>query len=173
MSEERFKAWLTFWQFVISTVVVGGFSTLISHQIQTREVEIKEQEANAKFLEQALQEDVGVRRRLSQYFAHVTRSEDLRERWIEYAKIVEDEYQATLDEKSRLQKQVKDRTLDMAMRDGLQQRIAELEQQLSPRPVAATPLPARVYFHIGANTQRAVAEKAAAALRTILSSSLG
>ena len=103
MTDERFKAWLTFWQFVLGTVVLGLFSTIISHQIQTREVEIKEQEANAKFLEQALQEDVGVRRRLAQYFSHVTRSAELRARWADYAKIVEHEYQVTLAEKVKLQ----------------------------------------------------------------------
>lgn len=65
MTDERFKVWMTFWQFFLGTVVLGIVSTVISWQIQTREIEIKEQEASAKFLEQALQEDVGVRRRLA------------------------------------------------------------------------------------------------------------
>lgn len=168
MSEERFKAWLTFWQFVLGTVVVGLASMFISHQIQTREVEIKEQEANAKFLEQALQEDVGVRRRLAQYFSHVTRSEKLRERWREYSKIVESEYQATLAEKERVQEKIENKNTDAVTRDQLQLRIAELERQLSPKPAAAdagNQLQARVYIHIGSNTQRLRAEETAAALR--------
>ncbi|NHN77865.1 hypothetical protein HA520_11325 [Azotobacter chroococcum] len=166
MSEERFKAWLTFWQFVLGTVVVGIFSTVISHQIQTREVEIKEQESNAKLLEQALQEDVGVRRRLSQYFANVTRSAELRTRWGEYARLVEAEYQETLSEKQRLQQEVKSPSLDAMVRDELQRRIAELERQLSPKPATiVTPLQARVYMHIGSDGQRSAAEQTASALR--------
>lgn len=168
MSEERFKAWLTFWQFVLGTVVLGLTSTFINHQIQTREVEIKEQEANAKFLEQALQEDVGVRRRLSQYFAHVTRSKELRERWSEYSKLVESEYQATLAEKQRVLKELENKPTDAATRDQLQMRAAELERQLSPKPAAITaptPLQARVYIHIGADAQRSHAEGTATALR--------
>jgi hypothetical protein len=169
MSEERFAAWLKFAQFFLGTIVLGAFSTIISHQIQTREVEIKEQEANAKFLEQALQEDVGVRRRLSQYFAHVTRSSELRERWGEYAKLVEAEYQAALTEKRELQQQAKAPALDPAFRDQLQGRIADLDRQLSPTvtptATAAASLAPRVYFHIGAEGQRVVAEQTAAILR--------
>lgn len=168
MSEERFKAWLTFWQFILGTVVLGLTSTFISHQIQTREIEIKEQEANAKFLEQALQEDVGVRRRLSQYFAHVTRSKELRERWIEYSKIVESEYQDTVAEKQRILKEIDSKTTDAVTRDQLQIRVAELEKQLSPKPAAVTAadqLPARVYMHIGSDTQRSHAEETATTLR--------
>jgi hypothetical protein len=164
MSDERFKAWLTFWQFVLGTVVLGLFSTVISHQIQTREVEIKEQEANAKFLEQALQEDVGVRRRLAQYFAHVTRSAELRERWAEYATLVDKEYQDTLKEKENLQKAVKAEGLDAAEKDRLTFRIVELERQLSPKPASVDAVPARLYIHIGRAEQRAGAQSAADAL---------
>jgi hypothetical protein len=149
MSEERFKAWIAFWQFVLGTVVVGIFSTIISHQIQTREIEIKEQESNAKLLEQALQEDVGIRRRLSQYFANVTRSPELRVRWGEYSKIIEAEYEETKDEKKALQEQVKNLKLSALERDNLVQRIGELEQQLSPKPIVRTASKqARVYIHI-------------------------
>lgn len=167
MPEERFKAWLTFWQFVLGTVVVGIFSTVISHQIQTREVEIKEQDSNAKFLEQALQEDIGVRRRLSQYFANVTRSSELRERWSEYAKLVEIEYQQTLSEKQKLQSEVKDSSLSALERDRLQQRITDLERQLSPKPIThIAASKARVYMHIGEESQRGAAEQTAMNLRS-------
>lgn len=167
MSEERFKAWLTFWQFVLGTVVVGIFSAVISHQIQTREVEIKEQESNAKFLEQALQEDVGVRRRLSQYFANVTRSTELRERWKEYAKLVESEYQETLSEKQKLQEEASNSSLNAIEKDKLQLRISELERQLSPKPATnLTPSKARIYMHIGSDEQRLAAEQTAATLRS-------
>ena len=112
MSDERFKAWLTFLQFFLGTVVLGIVSTVISNQIQTREVEIKEQDSNAKFLEQALQEDVGVRRRLAQYFSLVTRSKVLRERWTAYSKLVESEYQDTLAKKKRLEQEAASKSLE-------------------------------------------------------------
>lgn len=165
MSDDRFKAWLTFWQFVLGTVVLGVFSTVISHQIQTREVEIKEQEANAKFLEQALQEDVGVRRRLSQYFAHVTRSAELRERWTTYAVLIDKEYQDTLQEKQNLLKAAQAKGLDASEKDILISRVADLERQLSPRPILVDTVPARLYIHIGSDTQRAGAESTAQVLR--------
>ncbi|WP_419735937.1 hypothetical protein [Pseudomonas sp. COR18] len=167
MSEERFRIWITFWQFVLGAVVVGIFSTVISHQIQKREVEIKEQESSAKLLEQALQEDIGVRRRLSQYFASVTRSPELRERWGEYSKIVEAEYEETKVEKKKLQEQVRNSNLSTLERDNLLQRIGELEQQLSPKPgIRKAPTQARVYIHISSEAQRSAAEQTAVALRS-------
>jgi len=164
MTDERFKAWLTFWQFILGTVVLGVFSAVISNQIQTREVEIKEQDANARFLEQALQEDVGVRRRLAQYFSHVTRSAELRERWTEYAQIIEVEFQEKLDEKVRLQEEADSAALDVASRERLLNRVAQLEQELSPRPAAAT-ISARVYIHIAKEEQRGNAGTVAELLR--------
>lgn len=169
MSEDRFKAWLTFWQFVLGTVVVGLTSTFISHQIQTREVEIKEQEANAKFLEQVLQEDVGVRRRLSQYFSYVTRSNELRDRWSEYSKFVEIEYQAIVSEKQKIQTEIENKVIDAATKDQLQLRVAELERQLSPKPTAVTAvaqLQPRVYIHIASEAQRLSAEETSNTLRS-------
>ncbi len=165
MTDERFKAWLTFWKFVLGTVVLGLFSTIISHQIQTREIEIKEQEANAKFLEQALQEDIGVRRRLAQYFSHVTRSTELRERWGEYAKIVEDEFQQTLAEKNRLKEEAKNKAVSQETREQLLARVAQLENELSPRPSNDAVLIARTYLHISNENQRNLATSIAALLR--------
>jgi hypothetical protein len=165
MSDERFKAWLSFWQFVLGTVVVGVFSSIISHQIQTREVEIKEQDANGRFLEQAMQEDVGVRRRLAQYFSHVTRSSELRARWADYAGIVEAEYQGTVAEKNRLLAQAQDQALDPAAREQLQERISQLERELSPRASAAPAIAPRVYLHIAREEQRERAREIANVLR--------
>ena len=165
MTDERLKAWLRFWQFVLGTVVLGIFSTVISNQIQTREIEIKEQEANARFLAQALQEDVGVRRRLAQYFSQVTRSEKLRERWSEFAKLVEREYQETREEKRRLEQEAASGALDAMARDRLADRIAQLERELSPKPVAPSSIAPRVYVHISYEEQRALASRIADALK--------
>ena len=165
MTEERFKAWLTFTQFLLGTVVVGIVSTIINHQIQTREIEIKEQESNAKLLEQALQEDIGVRRRLAQYFSHVTRSDELRERWVEYSKIIESEYQGALKEKQRLQAEAENEALDLYARQKLEQKIAAIEQELSPKPAKTSNIDARAYIHIANEEQRPLAQSIANALR--------
>ncbi len=165
MTEERFKTWLTFTQFVLGTVVVGIVSTIINHQIQTREIEIKEQESNAKLLEQALQEDIGVRRRLAQYFSHVTRSDELRGRWVEYSKIIESEYQDTLKEKQRLQAEADNKALDLEARQKLEQKIAALEQELSPKPAKAMNTEARTYVHFAKEEQRSLAQSIAKSLR--------
>lgn len=154
MTDERFKAWLTFGQFFLGTVVLGIVSTVISHQIQTREVEIKEQDANAKFLEQALQENVGVRRRLAQYFSHVTRSAELRERWGEYAKLIEAEYQDTLAEKKRSELLAAAKSLDPVSKDRLFDRIDQLDRELSPRPSGPSRILPRVYIQVTREDQR-------------------
>lgn len=164
MTDERFKVWMTFWQFFLGTVVLGIVSTVISWQIQTREIEIKEQEASAKFLEQALQEDVGVRRRLAQYFSTVTRSSALRERWLAYAQVIEDEYKATLAQKQELELAAS-KTEDTQAREWLMGRVAQLDQALSPQSSMA-PVSPRVYVHIVREDQRSKAEAVADALRT-------
>lgn len=77
MTDERLKTWLGFGRCVLGSFVLGLFSILINMEIQDRELELKEQEQIASFHTHALQEDVGVRHRFAQYFATVTRSDNL------------------------------------------------------------------------------------------------
>jgi hypothetical protein len=70
-------------------------------------VEMKEQEQMGRFLEHALTENVGTRRRFAQYFSNVTRSSELRTRWGEYLRIVEIEYQDTKNELEKADEDVK------------------------------------------------------------------
>lgn len=161
MTDERLKIWLTFVKFLLGTFVLGLVSTIINGQFQKREIELKEQEQVGEFLDHALQEDVGVRRRFAQYFATVTRSSELRERWTEYYKLVNVEYQKIEKEKQALEEQAaKADSLSLKERERLSTRISELEQALSPRTSKAdTDLPIRVYLQIAKESQRQRAEE--------------
>lgn len=116
MAEEKFQQWMGFAKFFLGTFVIGIITVIINHQIQSRELELKELDKLGNYIEHALEENIGVRRRFSQYFATVTRSETLRERWKEYNSLVEEEYQAVIDEKN--QKQELERQLHEANLQG-------------------------------------------------------
>ncbi|SEH05439.1 Uncharacterised protein [Candidatus Venteria ishoeyi] len=105
--EERFKQWLAFAKFFLGTFTIAIITAIINHQIQTRELELKELEKLGNYIEHALEEKIGVRRRFSQYFATVTRSDKLRERWKEYNSLVEKEYQIIVEEKKEKEELVK------------------------------------------------------------------
>jgi len=101
MSDDKFKQWMGFAKFFLGTFVVGIITVIVNHQIQSRELELKELDKLGNYIEHALEENVGVRKRFSQYFATVTRSDALRERWKEYYSLVEIEYQSVIDEKNK------------------------------------------------------------------------
>jgi hypothetical protein len=164
---ERFKQWLSFAKFLLGTFALGLVTLLVNHQIQERELEMKEQDEMAHFLNQALTEQVGVRRRLAQYFASVTRSDALRARWQAYLTIVEKEYSQTQDAlKSAVLDVQKTLTSTLPTSDSarvpasflLDRKIAEVDDlsaALKPQPsqpsVDVTP---RVYIHIRKSSQR-------------------
>ena len=155
MTDERLKVWLGFAKFLLGTFALGLVSTLINSAIQQRELELKEQEQIGQFLEHALNQDVGVRKRFAQYFATVTRSEVLRGRWQEYSQLVDIEFQQTEKEKEQLEAKAEEEGLDPLERNRLFARIAELEQALrpTPPPTRESALP-RVFLHIRSEDQR-------------------
>jgi len=165
MTEERLKLWLGFAKFILGTFVLGLVTTLINSAIQEREIELKEQEQVAQFLQHALQEDVGVRRRFAQYFSTVTRSDKLRKGWQTYFTLVEKEFQDKNSEKNDLEIQVAKKNIGAQEREKLNARIADLEQALSPKTAAAQmEINPRVYFHIRTEQHREAAKKLAGVL---------
>jgi hypothetical protein len=164
MTDARFSAILSFLQILLSSVIVGTFSSIISYQIQTREIEIKEQEANAKLIEQAIVEDTGIRLRLAQYFATVTRSDENRKRWLNYVSLIEDEAQRKLKERKELEEKVTNPKIDLASADKITARIEQIDRELSPVRMPERKLFPRVYIHISDPSQRANAERATAEL---------
>jgi hypothetical protein len=137
MSEEKLKIWIGFTKFLLGTFALGLVTTLINSAIQTREVELKEQEQVGQFLQHALKEDVGIRRRFAQYFSTVTRSDKLREGWVRYSAMVDQEYQDTREEKEKLKKQAAATGIDAKEREKLNSRIKLLEQALRPSSSAS------------------------------------
>ncbi len=142
-------------KFILGTFALGLVTTLINSHIQSREIELKEQDQLGQFVAHALQEDVGVRLRFAQYFSTVTRSDALRQRWKEYLILVQKEFDRTEEEKQKLEMAVSKEDLDAKEREKLFTRIAELEQALSPKQMSlAREIPPRVYFHIREESQR-------------------
>ena len=159
MELEKLKEWLGFWKFFLGTFILGFATFLVNKDIQNREIEIKEQEQIAKYIEHAIHEDVGIRLRFAQYFRNVTRSETIRERWKDYLKIVQDEYDEKKQEQDKLLAQSQDESITAQEREALQARIDELETALNPRPAKkVVSLSSRVYLHARNSEQK---EKAA------------
>ncbi len=115
---------------MLGTIVFGLVTTAINHQIQEREIELKETEQLGKFVEHALNENVAIRRRFAQYFATVTRSDQLRVRWAEYSILVEKEYEETVKEKENVKRELAESTEDVVSRKRLMERLAALEGEL-------------------------------------------
>lgn len=165
MESEKLKILMDFSQFVVGTVGLGLVTTNINYHIQNREITIKEQASVGQFVQQALQEDVGVRRRFSQYFATVTRSDEMRNRWSEYAKNVEIEFTETEGKKKELQEKAKQEKNPTAKTQIIDQ-IDKLNIELSPNKVSSiTANSARIYFHISSKNQNLIANSLASLLR--------
>ena len=106
MDDKKLELWLNFWKFLLGTFLIGVLTAVVNWQIQSREIDLKDREIILKdkeaefremqrlgeFVKHALAENVAIRNRFAQYFSTVTRSKELRERWVEYASLVKQEY---------------------------------------------------------------------------------
>jgi len=176
---ERSKQWFAFAKFFLGTFAVGIVTLIANHQIQERELEIKEQESVGHFLEQALTQDVGVRRRFAQYFATVTRSDKLRTRWESYLTVVDREYDDTRDQLRKAEQDVQkaidtpgtDDKLSSVKLDQYVSKVEELRSALAVKPTATREksIVPRVYFHIRSEEQRDKAKQLGDELSSALS----
>lgn len=179
MEPERLKQWLSFAKFFLGTFAIGLITLIANHQIQERELEIKEQEAIGHFLEQALIKDVAFRRRFAQYFASVTRSDDLRARWKSYLDVVEVEYKDTQDKLAKAEQDVQEAVKNPTATEGalatalLDQKVAKVDALRAALTVVAPSqseqITPRVYFHIRSKEQRSKATQLGSVLSSILS----
>lgn len=165
MNDERWKSLLSFAQFVLGTVILGLFGTIINHQIQTREVEIKEQEQISKNLSTVLSSNAADKLLMAQFYATVTRSDDIRERWQIYRDELEREIEQAKQQREQIAAQIGQST-DAKVIDQNQAMIQQIDAAVTPgaSPERAPELPARVYFHIQNEEQRAGASRVASAL---------
>lgn len=95
---DRLNAWLSFLKFFLGSVVLSTLALIINSNLKKRELENREMDLVGKYIEYALTKEVGDRKRFSEYFATVIRSNEQRERWQAYDSLVTVEYQAMLQE---------------------------------------------------------------------------
>jgi hypothetical protein len=165
MENDKLKVIVDFAQFVVGTVGLGLVSTNINYHIQNREITIKEQSSIGQFVQQALQEDVGIRLRFAKYFATVTRSDEMRQRWIEYSNDIEKEFNEKLKEQESLKKKEKEEP-DPSKKAMILENIEKIKVELSPKKTSSiTESPARVYFYFRNKEQSAKANNVANILR--------
>lgn len=65
MANEKLSIWLSFLKILLGTSVISIATLILNHEIQEREIALKEMEVIGKFVEHALTEDVGVRLRFA------------------------------------------------------------------------------------------------------------
>ena len=93
MEKEKFNQWMSILKFLIVTVGFGYISLSVSTSIQTREIAIKELDQIGKYVDMAVTENIGTRKRFAEYFATVTRSEELKALWKDYERKVNKDYE--------------------------------------------------------------------------------
>ena len=89
MSKENLEIWLNFARFFLGSVVVVLVTFWVNSGFKDREIAITEQLYLANYKNEALSEDVEIRRRLAEYFSKVTISDDARTRWADYLQLIE------------------------------------------------------------------------------------
>ena len=144
MTGDKLKLWLDFSKFLLGTVVVGLVSLWINSGIETRQVELKEMEEIGRFVEYALEENVGVRMRFAQYFSTVVRSEELRERWEAYSELVEMEFTETQEQEVALDEAIERGDYARAGLDAAKGELAQLRAELKVSPRSGVSGPAVV-----------------------------
>lgn len=94
MEIEKLKLWLDFGKFFLGTFLIGFISMIVKLGFESRELALKESEQIGQYVEIALREDVGVRKRFAEYFKTVSVTKGYRTRWASYFQIVNQEFEA-------------------------------------------------------------------------------
>ena len=163
---DHLNEWLGFWKFFLGTFILGVATFFVNKDIQNREVEIKEQEHIGKYLEHAIEEDVGIRLRFAQYFSNVSRSEVLRKRWNDYLKIIQKEYDVKEAQLKELIAKSKEEEITGQEKEALLAKIDSFEKALNPEQnERVIRLPSRVYIHVRNGEDKSKAQGVAATLQ--------
>jgi hypothetical protein len=140
LPDERLKIWLDLLKWAVASVGIVIATLIIDSGFKDREIGIKELSLYNDHVDLVTNsENVAQRRLLAQYFAYVTPSDKLRERWQAYFEIVDREYQ---DLKLRLESRKAE--LDSIVKidtvyihpeevEHLKEEIFRFEQELSPK----------------------------------------
>lgn len=91
---ERFKYYVDLAKWFIVSVALVVMTTIIDAGFRDRSAGLSEIQQYDKYVTEliVLNEEVGPRRLLAQYFANVTASDKLRKQWQEYYKLLDSEY---------------------------------------------------------------------------------
>ena len=138
METEKLKLYLDFAKFFLASVVVALVTFWVNSGFKDREIAIKEQEYLAQFKNDALSEDIELRRRLAEYFSKVTVSLDARERWIEYLSLLEGKLSEQKETEARialLETRLAEKTVDSN-----DQEIAKVRSELETERLKAAQL---------------------------------
>lgn len=128
---ERFKYYVDLAKWFIVSVALVVMTTIIDAGFRDRSAGLSEIQQYDKYVTEliVLNEEVGPRRLLAQYFANVTASDKLRKQWQEYYKLLDGEYTALMRAKQE----------DIKSRDSLTM-LAILSQNKSEKTDSVTKL---------------------------------
>ncbi|MFZ1686750.1 MAG: hypothetical protein WAU70_04985 [Flavobacteriales bacterium] len=101
---EKLKYWLEFAKWFIVSVVIVVATLIIDSGFKDRAAGVVEINAYDKYVTDliVLNKEVGPRRLLAQYFSHVTASDKLRARWVDYYNVLDKEYTLIAERDSTL-----------------------------------------------------------------------
>ena len=103
MESEKLTMYLDFTKWIVVSVALVIIATVIDSSLKDREAGINEIKQYDTYVQLVIQADgIGQRWRLAQYFSKVTASKNLRDRWIDYFKLVETEYLDSLKKQADL-----------------------------------------------------------------------
>lgn len=163
----KYEAKLSLWRtgiiggiVAIMTAMISGFASVyVSSQETKKEIELQvmksqhelqlklvqvENDYVARFMQNALAENVATRLRFAQYMSIVSPgNEEQRKRWMEYYKITKDEYDSELDKARRLEEEINKTVQPTANEfDSILKEKHRLEEQLNKLMNSTTSAPA-------------------------------
>ncbi|ACL04201.1 pentapeptide repeat protein [Desulfatibacillum aliphaticivorans] len=146
---EESKAWLHFVEIIVGSAAVGLITLGVNSQLQSRALNLQEQEHLAQFTKQALDDKVVIRKRIAQYFAEVTQSDKLRNGWRNYLKVVELEFNKEKENAKAKQDEI----------NILKERIADLESRSNETFTDESQEPGNTYYKAKTELRRALRAK--------------
>ena len=105
---EKCKYKLQLWKWLIGTFGIAIITMIIDYGFRERAATLNELQFYDKYVTDliVLNNKVGPRRLLAQYFANITVSEKLKKGWVSYYNIVDEEYKNILKKDSVLEKRI-------------------------------------------------------------------
>jgi len=121
---EKLRIKYGFYKFLLGTFAISLLSVIINWQIQTKrlqfEIQTKESDYIAQFLEHGLRKELEQRRDFAAYFVRLSPSEEARTRWNKYLEFVE----SLISKAKETEKQIAEKDLKLA---ATVDKIVELE----------------------------------------------